>query len=123
MAPVSPAINVKSWAVILVGFDNTRLSVMVVLTASLWWVVPSAVYKALTSTSKTKVVFPGTAKANTGSGDAYVAGALYGLLKHGDIDSAVKYGNAMAALKNTTANHQAASQMSLLMTDELRLVS
>ncbi len=36
-----------------------------------------------------------------GSGDAYVAGALYGLLKHGDIESALKYGNAMAALKNT----------------------
>lgn len=36
-----------------------------------------------------------------GSGDAYVAGALYGLLKYGDIEGAVKYGNAMAALKNT----------------------
>ncbi len=36
-----------------------------------------------------------------GSGDAYVAGALYGLLKPGDIESALKYGNAMAALKNT----------------------
>ncbi len=36
-----------------------------------------------------------------GSGDAYVAGALYGLLKHGDIEKTVSYGNAMAALKNT----------------------
>ncbi len=36
-----------------------------------------------------------------GSGDAYVAGALYGLLKHKSIEAAVKYGNAMAALKNT----------------------
>ncbi len=36
-----------------------------------------------------------------GSGDAYVAGALYGLLKYGDIENAVRYGNAMAALKNT----------------------
>ena len=36
-----------------------------------------------------------------GSGDAYVAGALYGLIKHGDINNAVRYGNAMAALKNT----------------------
>ena len=36
-----------------------------------------------------------------GSGDAYVAGALYALLAHGTIDAAVKYGNAMAALKNT----------------------
>ena len=36
-----------------------------------------------------------------GSGDAYVAGALYGLLRFGDIESAARYGNAMAALKNT----------------------
>ncbi len=36
-----------------------------------------------------------------GSGDAYVAGALYGLLRFGRIDEAAKYGNAMAALKNT----------------------
>ena len=36
-----------------------------------------------------------------GSGDAYVAGALYGLLAHRDIKEMAKYGNAMAALKNT----------------------
>ncbi len=36
-----------------------------------------------------------------GSGDAYVAGALYGLCRFGDIDSAAKYGDAMCALKNT----------------------
>ena len=36
-----------------------------------------------------------------GSGDAYVAGALYGLLRFGDIENAAKYGDAMAALKNT----------------------
>lgn len=36
-----------------------------------------------------------------GSGDAYVAGALYGLLKHRSIEAAAKYGDAMAALKNT----------------------
>ena len=36
-----------------------------------------------------------------GSGDAYVAGALFGLLKFGRIDEAVRFGNAMAALKNT----------------------
>ena len=36
-----------------------------------------------------------------GSGDAYVAGALYGLLRFGDIESAAKYGDAMCALKNT----------------------
>ena len=47
-----------------------------------------------------------------GSGDAYVAGALYGLLKHGDIDSAVKYGNAMAALKNTIVGDMIISDLS-----------
>ncbi len=36
-----------------------------------------------------------------GSGDAYVAGALYALLKYGDIESAARYGDAMAALKDT----------------------
>lgn len=36
-----------------------------------------------------------------GSGDAYVAGALFGLLKYGGIEEAVRFGNAMAALKNT----------------------
>ena len=36
-----------------------------------------------------------------GSGDAYVAGALYGLLKHKSIEAAAEYGDAMAALKNT----------------------
>lgn len=36
-----------------------------------------------------------------GSGDAYVGGALFGLVKFGDIENAVKYGNAMAAVKNT----------------------
>ena len=36
-----------------------------------------------------------------GSGDAYVAGALYGLIRFGDVESAAKYGDAMAALKNT----------------------
>ena len=36
-----------------------------------------------------------------GSGDAYVAGALYGLIKHRSIEAMAKYGDAMAALKNT----------------------
>ena len=38
-----------------------------------------------------------------GSGDAYVAGALFGILKYHDIEHAVKFGNAMAAVKNTIA--------------------
>ena len=36
-----------------------------------------------------------------GSGDAYVAGALYAYLRFGRIEETVKYGNAMAALKST----------------------
>lgn len=36
-----------------------------------------------------------------GSGDAYVAGALYGLCKYRSIEAMAKYGDAMAALKNT----------------------
>ncbi len=36
-----------------------------------------------------------------GSGDAYVAGALYGLCKYKDIEKAARYGDAMASLKDT----------------------
>ena len=36
-----------------------------------------------------------------GSGDAFVAGALYGLLNHADAMAAIRYGNAMAAAKCT----------------------
>lgn len=37
-----------------------------------------------------------------GSGDSYIAGALYGLISSGgDVGKAVKYGNAVSAMKNT----------------------
>ena len=36
-----------------------------------------------------------------GSGDAYVAGALYGMLTYGSIDQMAIFGDAMAAMKNT----------------------
>lgn len=36
-----------------------------------------------------------------GSGDAYLAGVLYGLLKDGDLQQALEFGNAMSAVKNT----------------------
>ncbi len=37
-----------------------------------------------------------------GSGDAYISGALYGLLAHNmDCQKAMEYGNATAAVKNT----------------------
>ena len=46
-----------------------------------------------------------------GSGDAYVAGALYGLLTDGTIDSAAAYGNAMSAVKNTVPGDMTACSM------------
>lgn len=36
-----------------------------------------------------------------GSGDAYVAGVLYGILKYNDTEMALKYGNAFSVVKNT----------------------
>ena len=36
-----------------------------------------------------------------GSGDAYVAGVLFGLLKYGDCRKALEFGNASSAVKNT----------------------
>jgi len=36
-----------------------------------------------------------------GSGDAFVAGALFGLLTRGTIEDAARYGDAMSAVKNT----------------------
>ena len=36
-----------------------------------------------------------------GSGDAYVAGVLFGLLKYGDTQKALQFGNAASAIKNT----------------------
>lgn len=36
-----------------------------------------------------------------GSGDSYVSGVLYGILQYHNLNTAVKFGNACAALKNT----------------------
>lgn len=44
-----------------------------------------------------------------GSGDAYVAGVLFGLLKFGDTQKALEIGNATSALKNTVAGDLPAS--------------
>lgn len=46
-----------------------------------------------------------------GSGDAYVAGALYGMLKYGDAQKVVEYGNAMSAVKNTIYGDMPASSL------------
>lgn len=47
-----------------------------------------------------------------GSGDAYLAGALYGMITHDDMQRAVEYGNAMAAVKNTVLGDMAVSSLS-----------
>ncbi len=44
-----------------------------------------------------------------GSGDAYVAGVLFGLLKYGSVQEAVNFGNAMSAMKNTVMGDMPAS--------------
>lgn len=46
-----------------------------------------------------------------GSGDAYVAGALYGILKYGDCKKALEFGNAMSAVKNTIYGDMPASSL------------
>lgn len=46
-----------------------------------------------------------------GSGDAYIAGALYALIKHRSIEAMTKYGNAMAAIKSTVSGDTAACDL------------
>ncbi len=46
-----------------------------------------------------------------GSGDAYVAGALFGILKYGDVQKALEFGNAMSAVKNTIYGDMPASSL------------
>jgi len=46
-----------------------------------------------------------------GSGDAYCAGALYGLLQYNDAKKAVQYGNATSAVKNTIPGDLPASDL------------
>lgn len=43
-----------------------------------------------------------------GSGDAYLAGVLYGILQTGDIQQALEIGNAMSAVKNTISGDMSA---------------
>ncbi len=52
-----------------------------------------------------------------GSGDAYVAGVLYGILSSGDIEKAMAYGNALSAIKNTVLG-----DMSISSIDEVDLI-
>lgn len=46
-----------------------------------------------------------------GSGDAYVAGALFGILKYSDVQKALEFGNAMSAVKNTIYGDMPASSL------------
>lgn len=46
-----------------------------------------------------------------GSGDAYVSGVLYGLLKHNDPFRALQYGNATSSVKNTIPGDLPASDL------------
>ena len=46
-----------------------------------------------------------------GSGDAYVAGALYGILKYNDPQKALEYGNATSSVKNTIPGDLPASDL------------
>lgn len=47
-----------------------------------------------------------------GSGDAYLSGVLFGLLKYNSIQKALEIGNAMAAIKNTIIGDMPASGLS-----------
>ena len=42
---------------------------------------------------------PGGCKDTTGAGDAFHAGFLYGLLRGDDVETSLRYGNAVAAMK------------------------
>ena len=46
-----------------------------------------------------------------GSGDAYVSGVLYGMLKYGDCQKALAYGNATSSVKNTIPGDLPASDL------------
>lgn len=47
-----------------------------------------------------------------GSGDAYVAGVLFGILKYGKMEEALAFGSAMAAVKNTIPGDMPSSDFS-----------
>ena len=47
-----------------------------------------------------------------GSGDAYIAGVLFGLVRYGDITRALEIGNALSAVKNTIIGDLPASSLS-----------
>lgn len=46
-----------------------------------------------------------------GSGDAYLAGVMFGLIKHGDVRRALEIGNALSAVKCTVSGDMSASSI------------
>lgn len=46
-----------------------------------------------------------------GSGDAYLAGVLYGLVREGSVERALEIGNALSAVKNTVLGDMSASSI------------
>lgn len=46
-----------------------------------------------------------------GSGDAYVAGVLYGILSGDNVENAMSYGNALSAIKNTVSGDMSISSI------------
>jgi 2-dehydro-3-deoxygluconokinase len=46
-----------------------------------------------------------------GSGDAYLAGVLFGLVKYDSVERALEIGNALSAVKNTVAGDMSASSI------------
>ena len=64
----------------------------------------SMVYWAQTDTFYTEHAYENIEVIDRiGSGDAYVAGVLFGMLKYGDPEQAMRFGNAMSSVKNTVS--------------------
>lgn len=62
----------------------------------------SIIYSARSDSYYTEAAYKGIDVIDRiGSGDAYCAGVLYGLLKYGDARKALEYGNATSSTKNT----------------------
>lgn len=50
-----------------------------------------------------------------GSGDAYLAGVMYGVIKYADMQKALEIGNALSAVKNTVIGDMSASSIEEIM--------
>jgi 2-dehydro-3-deoxygluconokinase len=62
----------------------------------------STIYESETDTFYSEKPYEGIEVVDRiGSGDAYVAGMLFGLLKFGDVQKSLEFGNAMSAVQNT----------------------